>query len=321
MSHFCDDGYEMLTNRDGLDEAAIAAILAGGQPDSEELATLTELVRSIRFEAASTKPQPSAELAAVLAEGLATDKGELPATAASNVTGPAPQASGLPKWRRTRAMLEIALAKLASLGLAAKVGIAGAAVAAATTGAGAAGVLPGPVQDAVSDTVGAVTPFEFPDSSDRGGDVADDRSGVDGAEVAEDATDDQPGVDGREVAEDASDGRSSAGDGDLPEESQVPDEPASQGSEGLDRARDTEAGEHMPETLPGSSDTADQYRPDDPPSDAPADDQADTPDSTGSDSADGAGDGSAPDDTPTDGTDGQETADGYTPDTVPPAGP
>jgi hypothetical protein len=33
-------------------------------------------------------------------QGFSTDKGDLPATAASNVPGPARQVAGLPKWRK-----------------------------------------------------------------------------------------------------------------------------------------------------------------------------------------------------------------------------
>lgn len=45
-------------------------------------------------------PAPSSVLAAVLANGVSTEKGDSLVRAGSNVTGPAPQASGLPKWRQ-----------------------------------------------------------------------------------------------------------------------------------------------------------------------------------------------------------------------------
>lgn len=51
------------------------------------------------------------------------EKGDLLVTAASNVPGPAPQVAGLPKWRKKK-MIELALAKLTALSLAAKVGAA-----------------------------------------------------------------------------------------------------------------------------------------------------------------------------------------------------
>ncbi len=55
---------------------------------------------------------------------------------------------------------------VAGLGMATKVVLSAGVAAAATTGAGAAGVLPTPVQNAVGDVVATVTPFELPKSHD-----------------------------------------------------------------------------------------------------------------------------------------------------------
>src|SRR4051794_25984925 len=81
--------------------------------------------------------------------------------------------------------------------VAAGLGIAVAGV----TGAGAAGVLPGPVQDGVAGAVESVTPFDLPGSADlHRSDSVVERVGP-GTEAAEiddsgvDGTDDQPGVD------------------------------------------------------------------------------------------------------------------------------
>lgn len=201
---FGDDGGEML-RRDRLDERTADAVLTGrrGQPEGDDLADLAAFVAAVRSEATMAAARPNATLAEVLAHGVSAQKGDLPVTAASNVNGPATQVSGPPKWR-IRRMLEIIATKLAALGLAGKAGIAGATVLAATTGAGAAGVLPDTLQDRVADAVSAVTPFEFPTS-------ADDEAEF-GGEVAEDATDpDDPGVEGEDIADDASDGRSTEG--------------------------------------------------------------------------------------------------------------
>ena len=64
---------------------------------------------------------------------------------------------------------------LAGLGVAGKVALGASLAAAATTGAGAAGILPGPVQHIVATTVGAVTPFHMPgDGTTSGGPALED---------------------------------------------------------------------------------------------------------------------------------------------------
>ena len=57
---------------------------------------------------------------------------------------------------------------LAGLGVVGKLALGVGVAAAATTGAGAAGVLPGPVQHAVSKAVDAVSPFSMPDGEHHG---------------------------------------------------------------------------------------------------------------------------------------------------------
>lgn len=74
-----------------------------------------------------------------------TDKGDLAARPASNVTGPGIQASGLPKIRR-RFMLESLLASLA-----AKLAVGGISIAMAATGLAATGNLPDDVQSGAAD--------------------------------------------------------------------------------------------------------------------------------------------------------------------------
>jgi hypothetical protein len=134
--------------------------------------------QEVRFAVSGPPPVPSGVLATVLAGGLSaavhpdavhpTEKGDLLATAASNVHGPAPQVAGLPNWRRGQDMpvsgvLPGLLAKMASLGTTAKAALAG--VTAVTTmglAGGAAGMLPGPAQSLVATAVNATTPFQFP---------------------------------------------------------------------------------------------------------------------------------------------------------------
>lgn len=102
---------------------------------------------------------------------LLTEKGDLSATAASNVHGSAPlQTSELPKRRRTMItnLVGALASKLASLGVAAQVGLGTVVAAASVTGAGAAGVLPPPVQNAVAGAVAAITPFHLPSDASKG---------------------------------------------------------------------------------------------------------------------------------------------------------
>ena len=168
--------------RNPLDDAAIEAFFTG-QPAGEELAPLAGLVEDLRSMASGPAPVPSMQLAKMLAEGFSTANGDLLVTAASNVPGPAPQAAGLPKWRKKMLLSELLAAlttKLAGLGMAAKAGMGLTLAAASTTAAGAAGVLPAPAQHAVATVVSSATPFSFPDT-------ANSAAGV-GAKAATDAT-------------------------------------------------------------------------------------------------------------------------------------
>jgi hypothetical protein len=88
--------------------------------------------------------------------------------------------------------------KLASLGLAAKVGLGVTVATAGVAGAGAAGVLPDQADDRARDAIEAVTPVEFDEPAAGHGD--DHFGGV----VSSDATgesDGQPGVDGSEISD------------------------------------------------------------------------------------------------------------------------
>jgi hypothetical protein len=147
-----DDGFEM--PHDPFDDSAIERLLAGDTAGGGDLAPLSSFIDDART-AAEAVPPPSPALAAALATGI------LPAPA------PAPQSL----WRKSKMKVQ---GFLAGLGVAGKLALGVGVAAAATTGAGAAGLLPGPVQHAVSSAVGAVTPFELPDGTHHdGGDVAE----------------------------------------------------------------------------------------------------------------------------------------------------
>src|SRR4051795_10055357 len=64
--------------------------------------------------------------------------------------------------------------KIASASTVAQIATGLGVTVAGVTGAGAAGVLPGPIQDGVAGAVEAVTPFDVPDSADARVTGADD---------------------------------------------------------------------------------------------------------------------------------------------------
>jgi hypothetical protein len=140
MSSFGDDGSEM-PRPGSFDDDAIDALLAGN-PAGQDAAGVSSFIEDLRT-AAEAVPTPSPALAAAItAGGISTHQ--------PNVA----------QWRKWRMKIQ---GFVAGLGIAGKLALGVGVAAAATTSAGAAGVLPGPVQHAVSDAVGAVTPFSIPD--------------------------------------------------------------------------------------------------------------------------------------------------------------
>lgn len=116
---------------------------------------------------------------------------------------------------------------LTGLSVAAKATFGVTAAAAAVTAGGAAGILPGPAQSAVSTGVEAVTPFSFPDRADAKAQF--------GGTVSINARD--GGVDGETVSTDAR----------LNAEANRPSEP---GQKGLDQANTTPAAGRAPTMVP-----------------------------------------------------------------------
>jgi hypothetical protein len=137
MSLFDGNGREMPEHRP-VDDGAIEASL-GGTVRGEAIDPLSSFVSGVRS-AIGAAPAPSTAMAAVLTAGFSTEKGDLSATAASNVNGPASQEAGLSKWRKAKMKIQ---GFLAGLGVAGKIALGvGVAAAATTTGAGATGMLP-----------------------------------------------------------------------------------------------------------------------------------------------------------------------------------
>jgi hypothetical protein len=153
MSGFGDDGREM-PHDPTFDDGAIDAILAG-QPHGNDFAALGSFVEDVRS-AAEAVPTPSPALAAALASGISPQ-------------APAP----MPKWRKVSMKIK---GFVAGLSVAGKIALGAGVACAATTGAGAAGVLPGPVQHAFSDAVSSVTPFEAPSGDHKSAEPEHDGS-------------------------------------------------------------------------------------------------------------------------------------------------
>lgn len=214
------DYHSEMIRRDQIEDAAIEAFFAGNGAGGE-MASLAAFAEEVRAVAQGPVPAPSAQLATMLAHGFSTEQ------------SPAAGAVPAPVQRATRRSRRVAVAELfGNLGMAAKAALGIGIVAAGITGAGAAGALPGPAQDALAAAVEAATPFSFPDSASDSADFGD--------RVSTDATD--GGVDGKEISEEAKEnGDAHRADGGAP------DEP---GQNGLDRAGETPAAGHVPTAPP-----------------------------------------------------------------------
>ena len=176
-------------------ETAFEALLAGRPaPDGAAgLAAFTEAVR-----ATATSPgRPNAALAELLATGLLTDQSS-PSTRAARSAGTPPSRESRVRNRRRFAMFFPALlAKFLSAGAIAQAATGAGVVLVAFTGAGAAGVLPGSVQDTFATVVSDVTPFEAPTSD---GDPVTDEPVVEPLE-SEEVVDEAPVLDEPAVGE------------------------------------------------------------------------------------------------------------------------
>jgi len=129
---------EMQPDRDR--EAAFEALLQGRDP-GEAFGSLASFAEDVRVATGGPTPEPSAELAVLLRGRPALDSGG---------TRPARP-----------------LARLPGVGLRVKAALGAALATTGVAAAGAAGLLPEPVADAVRPFVELVTPFEVPAPADR----------------------------------------------------------------------------------------------------------------------------------------------------------
>jgi hypothetical protein len=132
----------MTTAADHADENAFEAVLAGRPAPAGAVgfAAFTEAVR-----ATATQPgRPNAALAELLANGLIVDQ-------------PSPSARTAKRRRRRMWFFTAIIAKIASAGAVAQAATGAGIVLVGFTTAGAAGVLPGPVQGTFTSVVSSVT--------------------------------------------------------------------------------------------------------------------------------------------------------------------
>lgn len=153
-----------------LDDAAVELILAGRAAADDDLSALTAFVAEMRTSATMPPPAPSAALAAVLTAGLtAIDLADVAAATPTSAARPVRRIAGLVHSRR-QAVSDFGsrrALRMGAAGVAAKIAFGCSVAAASVTAAGAAGVLPDPIQHAVAGVVRAVSPFEFPDPASR----------------------------------------------------------------------------------------------------------------------------------------------------------
>jgi hypothetical protein len=173
MSGSGDYHDEMFRSRTIHDDT-IEEQLAGNGED----VLLTAFVRDARLAAAGPVPAPSAELASMFSADISSPP--LPVEAHSTVT----------TLRSRRMPIPVILT---ALPFAAKAALGVGVAAAAVGGAGAAGVLPEPVNNAVANVISTVTPFNLSTS---------DNSRF-GEGVSTDAQDETPGVNGADVSTNA----------------------------------------------------------------------------------------------------------------------
>ena len=140
---------------DSADEAAFEAFLAG-RPAPEGVDGGSPAVAAFAgaVRATATLPgRPNAALAELLATGLLTDQSS-PSTRTAPSAGSTPRRSRVRRRRRFAMFFPALLAKFLSAGAVAQAATGAGICVVAFTGAGAAGVLPGPVQETFSSVVG-----------------------------------------------------------------------------------------------------------------------------------------------------------------------
>ena len=162
MSRPGDHHYEM-PGAAPFDDASVEAFLSGRPVDAGQLGPVAAFADDVRVAIDGPPPAPTVEMARLLTEGIQTPTG---ASRAALAPARGTRDAHLSKRRKPMLISELLaglLARLAGLGAASKAALGLGVAAASVTGAGAAGILPDPAQQAVAKVVSAATPFEFED--------------------------------------------------------------------------------------------------------------------------------------------------------------
>jgi hypothetical protein len=150
---------------DSAAEDAFEALLAG-RPVPGEAAGLAAFAEAVRT-TANSPGRPNAALAELLATGLLTDQSSPSARTARSAGVPPSRRSRVRNRRRFMLIFPALLAKLLSAGAVAQAATGAGVVVVVFTGAGAAGVLPNPVQSTFSSIVGSETSEEVATAGDE----------------------------------------------------------------------------------------------------------------------------------------------------------
>ncbi|TQN37707.1 hypothetical protein FHU33_4371 [Blastococcus colisei] len=145
-------------------EDAFEAYLAG-RPVPEEGADLASFAGAVRA-TATRSGRPNSALAELLATGLLTDQPSPSARTARSAGSPPPRGPRIRNRRRFAMILPALIAKLLSAGAVAQAATGAGVALVVVTGAGAAGVLPDPLQNTVAAAVETVTPLELPEGGE-----------------------------------------------------------------------------------------------------------------------------------------------------------
>jgi hypothetical protein len=209
------------------------------QPVDPTYAPLVVFARQVRAVGAGPAPRPSPQLAALLEGRTTPDLGTDDAAHLLMATGHG-DASGRPGRGRAAGLT----ARVAGLGLVAKIGLGASIAAASVTGAGAAGVLPAAANDTVRHAIEAVSPVEFTDRGD------DPSSRADHEPIESPSSRDPDGQeadDGPAIADDEPEADH------RPDPAAVDEPPGQSGETGLTRANETPGASHAPDAPPSTT--------------------------------------------------------------------
>lgn len=246
------DVCRFVTRRRRIGEDTVEEILAGRVPEgSEHAAHVARFVSDLRTTFVAGSVEDGAVTALVEAGHVAREKGDLPATVASNAHGPAVrQGAGLPNWKRRSAVLSTFISSL--LG---RVAIGAAATTLSVGAAGASNALPQPLQRVVSDAAGELgidmpspddPQVEADDPEDDGADqTADDSTPDTTAPEAEDDSEDAPDASDDGSEDESSDDSEDESDGEPSDDSDddSEDESDDESSDDSDHASDDDGAE------------------------------------------------------------------------------